>query len=164
MSSTKISQILTDPTPWENLMVIVLACEQISGSFFLATNEAYGARNRTVIQQFQDSNPFGSFRCFFCHFRLCRAADGHDRPDQGAESQPGHSLFGVQTVCHTHVLPQGEEAYFSPLSDFDWQTDNTIFLNGVLIFSFPLHVPFFSLLVICRMKIHLETFKHTVDI
>ena len=116
-------------------MVIALACEQISDSICLATNE--GARNRIVVLKSHDSIPlFGLFLFLFCPFRLCRTADGYDRPDQGAESQPGHPLFGVQTVCHAHVLPQGEKAYFSPLSDFDWHTDNTIFLNGVLVFFF----------------------------
>lgn len=91
--------------------------------------------------------------CFICPFRLCRAADGHDRPDQGAESQPGHPLLGVQTVRHTHVLPQGEKAYFSPLlSDSDWHADNTICLNGVLIFFFSPYMSHFTFPTACNIQ------------
>lgn len=71
---------------------------------------------------------------FFCPSRLCRAADGHDRPDQGAESQPGYPLFGVQTVCHTDILPQGEKELFPQLSDSDRQAFFYYFT------FFPLHV------------------------
>lgn len=98
----------------------------------------------------------------FCPFRLCRAADGHDRSDQGAESQPGHPLFGVQTVCHTHVLPQGEKAYFFPCY---------LISTGTLTYHFSLWglstlcpISDFPLFVICRVKIHLGTFKQTVDV
>lgn len=42
LKSARLFQIPRQP--WENSMVIALACEQISDSFCLATNEAWGAR------------------------------------------------------------------------------------------------------------------------
>lgn len=41
--------------------------------------------------------------------RFCRAADRHDRPDQGAKPQPGDPLPGVQALCHQDILPQSKE-------------------------------------------------------
>lgn len=104
----------------------------------------------------------------FCPCRLCRAANGHDRSDQGVESQPGHPLLGVQTVCHTHFLPQGEKHFFSLLSESAWQTDTAIFLTGGFHIYItpcpPLSFKDFPLLVICTIQIHLGIFKHKVNV
>lgn len=79
--------------------------------WLIATNWALGARKRIVVWKWTEDLSFLGYFCLFCSSRLCRAADRHDWPDQGAESQPGHPLFGVQTICHTHVLPQGEKDF-----------------------------------------------------
>lgn len=75
--------------------------------------------------------------------------------------------WSTNSLSRARSSPRWESLFFAPLSDFDWHTDNTIFLNGVfnIFFPYPMcPISRFPLLVICRMKIHLGTFKHTVDI
>lgn len=79
--------------------------------WLIATNWAWGGRKRIVVWKQTEDWSFLGYFCLFCSSRLCRAADRHDWPDQGAESQPGHPLLGVQTICHAHVLPEGEKDF-----------------------------------------------------
>lgn len=55
-----------------------------------------------LLSQLVELSPSGGLRV-----RFCRAADRHDRPDQGAEPQPGDPLPGIQALCHPDLLPQG---------------------------------------------------------
>lgn len=125
ISTIEISNLLADPT------AALTACKSKS---------KFNSSRQKLDRGIPTSQPTETF-FFSVFFRLCRAADGHDGSDQRAEPQPGHPLLGVQAVCHSHLLPQGEKASLLPLSDLDQRSDKSYFSSVGFSPSFSSYFP-----------------------
>lgn len=148
ISSTEISQILIDPmAAWDNLMVIALACEQISDSFCFIKNWSLRSQKQ---ERFQNCPRIQAlFRlCFFVLSGFAELqTDMTDLTKELNRSQGIPFLEYKQFVTRT-FFPKVRKPIF-PRYLISTGTLTIRFVSrGFNIFS--LHVPFniFSLLVI----------------
>lgn len=90
--------------------------------------------------------------------RLCRAADGHDRPHQGAEPQPGHPLLGVQALRDSNLLPQGTY----PPSRMRWSPQVVWVKAPFGSLSTPILVLFLPIFLLCLFDAQISVWRTAV--
>lgn len=146
ISSTEISQILIDPmAAWDNLMVIALACEQISDSFCFIKNWSLRSQKQ---ERFQNCPRIQAlFRFVFLSFQAlqsCRRIwQTWPRSWIAARASP---FWSTNSLSHARSSPRWENLFF-PAIWFrlaHWQYD--LSQEVLIFFLYMSHSTFFHCL------------------